>query len=270
MKFPGWVRIVVLLLLAPAAPGLAAEALTPLGEAVVVEVVDGDSVVLDRAVRGTRRVRLVGLQAPKLPLGRPGFPTWPLAANSKQALAALVLDKRVTLALGGAAKDRHGRLLAHLYGPAGDGSAGAWVQGAMLEAGMARVYTVPDTRARVPEMLAAERRARVARRGIWGDPFYAIRTPTNAARHVGTFQVVQGRVLDVARVKSRVYLNFGPDWRTDFTVTLDARARRLFKKAGIDPLTLKDRSIRVRGWLKRRNGPAIKATHPEQIEVLAE
>ncbi len=268
MKTPGWVRVVFLLLLAPATPlaaSLTPDGLTPDGEAVVVQVVDGDSVVLDRAVRGTRRVRLVGLQAPKLPLGRPGFPTWPLAADSKQALAALVLDKRVSLAHGGQIKDRYGRLLAHLYGPAG-----GWVQGAMLEAGMARVYTFPDNRALAAEMLAAEGRARRTRRGSWGDPFYAIRTPTNAARHVGTFQVVQGRVLDVARVKSRVYLNFGPDWRTDFTVTLDARARRLFKKAGLDPLTLKDRSVRVRGWLKHRNGPAIKATHPEQIEVLPE
>ncbi len=270
MKTPGWLSLVVSLLLAPAAPASAAgdptpDGLTPLGAAVVVEVVDGDTVVLDRAVRGTRRVRLVGLQAPKLPLGRPGFPTWPLADDSKQALAALVLDKRVTLAHGGTSKDRHGRLLAHLTGPTG-----AWVQGAMLEAGMARVYTFPDNRALAARMLAAERRARLARRGIWGDPFYAIRTPTNAARHVGTFQLVQGRVLDVARVKSRVYLNFGPDWRTDFTITLDARARRLFKKAGLDPMTLKDRSVRVRGWLKRRNGPAIEATHPEQIEVLAD
>jgi hypothetical protein len=26
----------------------------------------------------------------------------------------------------------------------------------------------------------------------------------------------------------------------------------------------------VRGWIERWNGPVIKATHPEQIEVLAE
>ena len=58
MKYPGWVRIVVPLLSALAVPALAAGGLTPDGAAVVVEVVDGDTVVLDRAVRGTRRVRL--------------------------------------------------------------------------------------------------------------------------------------------------------------------------------------------------------------------
>ena len=71
-----------------------------------------------------------------------------------------------------------------------------------------------------------------------------------------------------AKVKARVYLNFGPDWRTDFTVTLQAKARRLFRKAGLEPLSLEGREIRVRGWLKKFNGPMIEATHPEQIEVL--
>ena len=28
--------------------------------------------------------------------------------------------------------------------------------------------------------------------------------------------------------------------------------------------------VRVRGWLKWRNGPAISVTHPEQIEVLTQ
>jgi len=28
--------------------------------------------------------------------------------------------------------------------------------------------------------------------------------------------------------------------------------------------------VRVRGWLKPRNGPMIEASHPEQIELLEE
>ena len=64
----------------------------------VVEVIDGDTVALD----GGAQVRLVGLQAPKLPLGRPGFKTWPLAeaaaascvaASSMIALSGLVAVK---------------------------------------------------------------------------------------------------------------------------------------------------------------------------------
>ena len=232
--------------------------------ATVTEVVDGDTVVLDSG----REVRLVGLQAPKLPLGRKNFPTWPLAGAAKRALESLTLGRQVKLSFGGRRIDRHGRLLAHLS--VADGADGwRWVQGAMLERGMARVYSFVDNRWRVEEMLDLERQARSARRGIWAESFYRVRRPGDAARHIGSFQLIEGRVLAAAEVKGRVYLNFGPDWRTDFTATLQPAARRRFEAAGINAEDYEDRIIRVRGWLKSFNGPMIEITHPEQIEVIA-
>jgi len=235
-------------------------ALEPGGSAEVIAVIDGDTLVLDDG----REVRLVGLQAPKLPLGRPGFEAWPLAAEAKAALAGLTLGRRVTLAYGGRRGDRYGRLLAHLF----DAESGAWVQGALLAAGMARVYSFADNRARVAEMLALERAARAAGRGIWGDPFYAPRSAAEAGAHLGGFELVEGRVLTAAAVRGTVYLNFGADWRSDFTVAIRRAARETFAAAGVDPLAYAGRLIRVRGWLKSYNGPMIEATHPEQIEVL--
>jgi len=176
----------------------------------------------------------------------------------------LVLERQVTLSFGGRRRDRHGRLLAHLHT-----AGGTWVQGEMLGLGMARVYSFADNRALVAEMLALERQAGAARRGIWSHPFYAIRRPSRAARDAGTFQIVEGVVLAAARVKGRVYLNFGPDWHTDFTVTIPSRAQRLFRRAGIDPLAFEGRRLRVRGWIRMFNGPLIEATHPEQIEAPA-
>ncbi|MFQ5764179.1 MAG: thermonuclease family protein [Rhodospirillales bacterium] len=259
--------LLVALLLAPAAaderqslrPGPEA----PIAE--VAEVIDGDTVVVSAPVMGATQIRLVGLQAPKLALGREGFRPWPLADDARRALANLVLGRRLALSFGGAERDRHGRLLAHLHT-----ADGLWVQGEMLARGMARVYSFPDNRARVAEMLALEAAARGAKRGIWGHPFYAVRAPEDLARLTGTFQLVEGRVLRAARVKGRVYLNYGEDWRTDFTVTMDAKAGRLFRKAGADPLAFGGRRLRVRGWIKQFNGPMIEATHPEQVEVLAD
>jgi micrococcal nuclease len=241
--------------------------LTPGGTARVIEVVDGDTVILDPPIDGALQVRLVGLQAPKLPLGRKGFREWPLAPDSKYALEVLTLNKQVTLRFGGARMDRHGRHLAHLF--LDDGT---WLQGRMLERGMARVYTFPDNRALTKKMYALEGEARAARRGIWAHPFYAVRDarPETLQRLIGTFQIIEGRVLEAAQVRGTVYLNFGANWRDDFTVTLDSRSRRDFVEYGLDPLSLEGRSIRVRGWLKYRNGPALTATHPQQIEVSAQ
>ena len=229
----------------------------PGGEVVIVT--DGDTLTL----AGGREIRLVGIQAPKLPLGRPGFEAWPLAEAARAFLAELSLGKTLTLGYGGRRGDRHGRLLAHLF----DG-AGRWIQGEILKAGLARVYSFADNRALIAEMLALERAARAARRGIWADPFYAVRSAASAGRWLGGFELVEGRVVDVGRAGRNTYLNFGDDWRSDFTVMLDHRARRLFEEAGIDLMRYEGRTVRVRGWLKSRNGPMIEATHPEQIELL--
>ena len=222
----------------------------------VRQIVDGDTVIL----ADSREVRLVGLQAPKLALGRKDFKDWPLAEESKRAVAALALGKRATLRYGGTRLDRHGRALAHLTR-----DDGLWIQGEMLRLGMARVYTFPDNRARAAEMYALEAEARAAKRGIWAHPFYAVRTPEVLKGDIETFQIVAGTVVEAAAVKGTVFLNFGPDWRTDFTIRIDGAALKLFRAAKLDPLEFKGRTIEVRGWLRFKDGPMIDASHPEQF-----
>ena len=231
------------------------------GSATVREVVDGDTLVLDD---GTV-VRLVGIQSPKLPLGRPGFVAQPLAEEARAALQRLVAGRRVRLSYGGAPIDRHGRALAHLHD-----QSGVWIQGALLRQGLARVYSFRDNRALVVDMLALETGARSRRLGIWALAYYRVRSVDEAPRYVGSFQIVEGRVRSAAMVRGRAYLNFGDDWRTDFTITVAPRDRRLFALSQADLADFATRRVRVRGWLKSFNGPMIEATHPEQIEVIDE
>lgn len=252
--------LLLLFLAAGAAGPLAArEGLQPGGTSRAIEVVDGDTLILQDG----REVRLVGLQAPKLPLGRPNFRTWPLADEAKAALESLALNRTLRVSYGGERVDRHGRHLAHLHT-----DDGTWIQGEMLRRGMARVYSWPDNRALVTEMLALEREARAARRGIWDHDYYRIRRHDETRDDLDSFQLVEGRVERAARGGRNVYLNFGDNWRRDFTVTLLPEDQRRFEAAGIDPLQLEGRRVRVRGWLRWRNGPMIRATHPEQIELL--
>jgi endonuclease YncB( thermonuclease family) len=225
----------------------------------VAAVVDGDTVMLD----GGLEVRLVGLQAPKLALGRAGFEPWPLAEEAKASLEEIALGRAVELRYGGRQRDRHGRALAHLIV---EGE--AWAQGLMLERGMARVYSFADNRGLVTEMLRLEAAARDARRGIWSHPFYAVLTPEQAAERIDDFALVEGQVLSVGGSSSRTYLNFGADFRTDFTVSVTGRDRRAFAAAGLDLKGLEGHIIRVRGWLDSINGPMVEATHPEQIELV--
>jgi micrococcal nuclease len=234
--------------------------LEPGGNAVVQSVIDGDSLTL---VDG-RTLRMVGVQAPKLPKGRPNFPEWPFAREAQAALSELVEGQSVTLYFGGTRQDRYGRVLAQL---ARDD--GLWVQGELIRRGLARVYTFPDNRAAAAEMLALEREARAGRRGLWADPFFAIRSPEDASRFAGEFELVEGKIVDGARTANAVFLNFGADWHTAFTLRINREALRLFRSDGVDPLALIGSRARVRGYIRHDRDRAIMdITHPEEIERL--
>lgn len=229
----------------------------------VVSVVDGDTVVLADG----REVRLTGIQAPKLPLSRPNFKTWPLAPEAKTALENLSLGRDITLHVDGNGQDRHRRVLAH-----GVMSDGTWLQGAMVAQGLARVYTFPDNRRLGAALLEREKAARADRRGIWQLAYYAIRSadPDALEKDFGTFQLIEGEVVDTARVRNWTYLNFGEDYRTDFTISINRKDWKMFEEGGLDLLALEGKTVRARGWVKDFNGPLIEATHPEQIELLTD
>lgn len=241
----------------------------------VEDVVDGDTLLLEDG----REVRLTGIQAPKLPLGRTGFEPWPKADEAREALVALVKGRSAVLKYGGARIDRHGRVLAHVF--VGSAQEERWLQREMLLMGLARVYTFPDNRACAAELLDAERQAREAGLEIWQEPFYGVRDAADEEaleERAGRFELVEGSITSAALVRGRIYLNFGEDYREDFTVTVDDKNARLFLKsepwssllvneANAAPV-LAGQKVRVRGWVDRYNGPEIEATHPEQIELL--
>jgi endonuclease YncB( thermonuclease family) len=231
----------------------------------VIAVIDGDTLRIDPPVNELGEVRLAGIEAVKPPLGRPADRPWPLALQADRALAELAQGQAVRLVAAERPVDRYGRLLAQVYL-----ADGRWLQGELLREGLARVATGADSRAEAKRMQEIEAEAREARRGLWASPVYAVASPTTVRDRVGSFAVVEGEVVAARRVKDRVYLNFGSDWRDDFTMTIAAAALPLFADAGLDPLALAGKSVRVRGWVERYNGPAIEATHPEQIEVLGD
>jgi endonuclease YncB( thermonuclease family) len=235
------------------------------GRDTVVDVVDGDTLTLASGAT----VRLVGIQTPKLPLGRPGFTEWPLAKEAKQRITDLVMNKPVRLFYGGRKFDRYGRKLAQLWRIDQRGEPELWVQGALLEMGFARVYTFSDNRMLARQMLARERHARVEPAGMWAHGYYHVRVPEDTDRLIDTFQVVAGRVADTAVVRGRGYINFGEDWHTDFTISLAPKVLRTFPELAAALPGYKGKKIHVHGWIKRYNGPMIEATHPEQIEVVA-
>ena len=138
----------------------------------------------------------------------------------------------------------------------------------MIRRGFARVYSFLDNRALVAELLDLEEESRNARRGIWGLSYYKVRMAEPNAVKIGRFELVEGKVTNAAIVRGRAYLNFGTDWRSDVTASVAPKHLGMFKREGYDLIALTGRQVRLRGWVDKWNGPMIRVTHPEQIELL--
>ena len=206
-----------------------------------------------------RAVHLEGIRLPAGALDRApqGF--------ADQAIVALTsLAQRGPLRLTALApkEDRYDRVRGHLFGVS------TWVQADLLTRGLARVSIAPDRTECASALFAVEAKARAANAGIWSNPAYAVRSPEAVRRDIGTFQIVEGKVLNASLKNGRAYLNFGADWHTDFTVVVDPEDMRNFRSTGVDPRDYVGQTIRVRGLVQFLNGPEIEVSNPQSIEVL--
>jgi endonuclease YncB( thermonuclease family) len=230
----------------------------------VARIIDAETLVLDDG----SVLRLIGALAPRARDAGAAAGAWPPEADATKALSDLVLGKRVKLAFGGRRSDRYGRALAQVFLQDGGDE---WVQGTLLAGGHARAYGLPESFACSRELLAHEAEARQRRIGLWSNGVYRpmpADRPGTLMQLRGRYERVIGRVASVGHTKSTTYLNFGADWKTDFTARVGKAvlaANPEFSRL-IDALSAK--TVVVRGWIERRNGPMIDIADPSQLEVM--
>lgn len=186
------------------------------------------------------------------------------AVSDAVASAGGQLDLRVL----SARPDRYGRIAAQVEAP---GAANGWLQGRLIDLGLAQVSALLDDPACIGDLLRREAAARSGRRGLWsteiGTIWHAGRPGALAAR-TGRFAIVEGRVVSVGERPRRTYLNFGSNWAEDFTVLIDAGDVPRLEAGGLVAGELVGQWVRVRGWILDDRGPAIQVTHPGQLEVV--
>lgn len=236
----------------------------PVETARVSAVIDGDTLRLQDG----RELRLVSALAPKPEMAPGSEEMRKLAETATKTLSETVLGHEIGLVATGKTQDRHGRLLAHAFL---DGDPDRWLQRDIIDRGLAWAYSVNDNYRCVGLLLDRERRARLARKGLWATEAGAIgdaEQPGLLSARTGRFAIVEGRVKTVGDRPKRVYLNFGKNWSEDFTVFVDRGDRARFTAAAIDLKGLEGRRVRVRGWILEDRGPAIHMTNPEQLELV--
>jgi endonuclease YncB( thermonuclease family) len=227
----------------------------------VKKVIDGDTVILDSG----EHVRLVGIQAPEI--ARDDSSGQPYGPEATETLKKLIGNQKIRLEMAEEPRDRHGRILAYLYPQNGNGE-GEMLQIGMLKAGAAMLYTFPANTVHVEAFRKAENNARASQKGLWQLASYKALTAENADQGMGQYRVVEGTIRQVAKVRGSWYLNFGENWKEDFTLFIERKHLKRFSSGDMHPQGWEGRKIRIHGWIFPKNGPMIQLTHPQQIELL--
>ncbi len=159
--------------------------------------------------------------------------------------------------LQGFDEDRYGRSTA-IAKPRGRGQ--QTLQETLLADGEALTYSMTALKD-WPRWHAAEHEAEANHRGIWAKPL--VITPEQAQHRLQQFVIVEGRVAHIHQARDAYYINFGENWKTDFSIKIPRTNWRSFA----DALPVAEGStIRARGTLISENGPMLVLTRPEQME----
>ncbi|MFD2231698.1 thermonuclease family protein [Alkalimarinus sediminis] len=212
--------------------------LSAMERAKVKRVVDGDTIWLQDG----RKVRLIGVNAPEL--GKKGRQSEPFSVLAKQRLIELVGDSAlIYLKVGEEAKDRYGRLLAHVFT-----HKGVSAEVVLVREGLGFAIAIPPNIAMQDCLRQAQIEARTARRGVWNDVYYAPRSALNLKRSDTGFRVVTGRL-------ERVILKPGSTWWLLFegalAVMIPASGQEFFERKALQELV--GRELIVSGWLIKKN-----------------
>ena len=186
------------------------------------------------------------------------------AAALRSAVAELLAGGGISLR-GEGPPDRYNLVHAMVILP--DGLSLQW---SVVADGLARVRFLPGEALCGERLLVAEDGARASHLGLWAGHESAIWRADDPSllEQIGLYALVEGRVVSVGAGSRIVFLDFGRNFRRDFTAMVASSDAARFSAAGKKLESLANRVIRVRGVVEENNGPAIRVDNPDAIEVL--
>jgi len=232
-------------------------------------IVTGVTERLELILSDGRILRIAGLEAPGPTPADPDLP-----ARGQEWLKAWLENRDIAFELADSRPDRWGRYAASVFASIAQGDIDfASVGERLLDRGFARVMQDQHKISCEEQMLRVEETARIARRGLWNDPYYAVVEATDGAafaERAGSFIVATGKLTAVREISPRMMLIFGPNRSSTLAVTILQRNVKIFEAAGLHFRDLIGQTLRVRGMLETRFGPEIELTRPNEIELIAQ
>ncbi len=230
----------------------------------ITKVIDGDTLVLETG----QLLRLIGIDTPELrrkTLKGFIYEPAPLSKEAKEFTKRLAEEKFARIEFDVDKKDKYGRLLGYCFIKGKDKD--LFLNKRLLEEGLAVLYTYPPNVKYVEEFVKAQRKARQNKKGLWGA--YEVISPQKAKDFIGQIRTVRGKVLSTYNSGKAIFLNFGEDYKKDFTVVIFRNSFNYFYQRGITPeIFYRGKVVEVTGRIREYNGPEIIVNSPLEIEVI--
>lgn len=241
------------------------ESLRQTGNNRMVNTIDGTTLHLQSG-------ETVELSAIWIPQGR-GYEASDELVRAKQFLDSLLMDndgdRNVTLYqtnLAGQGRiNRLGHDMAHVVRKNGN----VWLQGALIANGLAQAWPTPSNPELAARMYVLEDNARRASLGLWApNSPYRMMNALDDISNLDRFAVIEGTVKSITMMNNQTFLNFGDDWKSDFTIGVSSPIRQILLRNNVDLQKLQGQRVRVRGWLRYYNGPYIDLESDIAFETL--
>ena len=249
-KFKSFATLLIFLIVV----GSEASASCQLQEAAEVRFVahigDGDTLQL----RDGTHVRLIGINTPEL--GYRDKPSEPLAVKARNLLRARLHSKRIFLAYDRDRRDRHGRVLAHVFDEQ-RANVAAW----LIRQGLGFAISIPPNLRYRLCYRAAAAAAKAAKRGVWTHRYFKVVEAESLKR--SGFKRVHGCIQRIHSYRNKTYLYLSKRFR----LLLFANNRHYFEAASI--AFKKGLCLRTAGWVyNSRSYRTMNLLHPDAIEAI--
>lgn len=245
-------------------------------EALVIEVIDGDTI---RVKLGwmEEEVRYIGIDAPE---DKECYGLEATESNKNLLSWSKKDNEDIKVWLEGdiEKRDKYGRLLAYIYlDPEGN----SMVNEELLSQGYALLQTIPPNYKYRQTFKELAKEAWQKKKGLWNDCrieeiLNSDEVEDNIEQYLGKIVTVQYEVASIGITKGIVFLNSRQDYKGHFTVLIysDELAAD-FPQSDIDISSLKRKVLRVTGKLelyeaKDYEQPEIIVEAPWQIELIEE
>ncbi|MEM7616854.1 MAG: thermonuclease family protein [Pseudomonadota bacterium] len=178
-------------------------------------------------------------------------------------------------------RNRHGALIGHIwiYDCLGTIKINqckqiGWLQQELITKGYALFYGYSNFYNYYPALQTVEKESKAQIYGMWQSDRMTVINANNVDNYNSNysnnkFQLFEGIITNISKNGNVTFINFGNDWKNDFTVMINAANKKYLKEYFLfDFNQLKGRKVKIRGWVENYNGPMIKLSVPGQLQIL--